>query len=57
MALIDITNPASIIYALGVKFFGGFIIGAVATYYFTKKVNLSLGIGLAVGALIFLIVS
>ena len=43
-----------LIIGLGIKFFVGFILGALTGWGITKSVYIGIGIGLAVGSLAFI---
>lgn len=44
-----------LIVGLGTKFFVGFILGALGGWAITKFVYIGIGIGLAIGSLLFLL--
>jgi len=54
--MVDATSVIDIATKLGTRFFIGFLIGAGVGFYFTHTVYLSLGIGLALGFLLYLLI-
>ena len=47
---------ATLLLTLGAKFFVGFLLGVFGGFFVTKSVYIALGVGVAIGALFFLII-